>query len=132
MDFTWSGFNSSNSEFKARFYKDSDSAEKKQAAVMLMIPHAFSDDPGKDIAQVTFKVTRRDDQHTGEYYTYYGNLSAPLGADGLTRWERNKIYNYTVRITLNSLEFSAVVENWPEASTDVNTIRVDLENEETS
>lgn len=130
MDFTWSGFNSSNSEFKARFYKDSDSAEKKQAAVLLMIPHAFSDDPGKDIAQVTFKVTREDDQHTGEYYTYYGNLSAPLGADGLTRWERNKIYNYTVRITLNSLEFSAVVENWPEASTDVNTIKVDLENQE--
>ena len=130
MAFNWSGFNSSNSEFVATIYDDDDSAADKQAAVMLMIPHTFSDDPGKDIAQVTFKVTRIDDQDTGEYYEYTGNLSTSLASGGLTRWERNKIYNYNIRITLNSVEFSAAVEDWPEASTDVNTIKVDLENQE--
>ena len=129
MDFTWSALNSSNTVFSTRYYEGD--AAQKQAAVMLMIPHQFSDEPGRDIAQVTFKVTRAANS-AGEYYEYTGTLSAPLGSGGLEGWEPNKIYNYTVMVNVNAISFTAVVENWPEASTDVNTIRVDLENEETS
>jgi hypothetical protein len=128
MRFTWSGLNSSNSEFTTTIYRDTDTDAQKQAAVMLMIPHTFSSDPGKDIAQVTFTVTRAENAY-GEHYTYSGNLSTSLASGGLTGWEPNKIYNYTIRITLNSIEFSAQVEAWPEASTDVNTINVELENQ---
>lgn len=126
MDFSWSGLNSSNSEFTTTIYKDSDTDAEKQAAIMLMIPHQFSDDPDKDIAEVTFKVTRAANT-AGEHYEYIGHLSAPLSAGGLTGWERNKIYNYTITVNLNAIELTAVVEDWPEASTDVNTIKVNLD-----
>lgn len=130
MGYTWSGFNSSNSEFHGTIYDEDASEAEKKAAVMLMIPHTFNvDDPTKDIVEVTFKVTREDlDDGTGEHYEYTGHLTTSLGAGGLAGWERNKIYNYTIRVTLNAIDFSAQVEDWPEASTDVNTIKVDLEN----
>ena len=98
---------------------------------MLMIPHRFNeDDPTKDIFEVFFRVTRSDYQNMGEHYEYSGHLSTPLGSGGLVGWERNKIYNYTIRVSLKSIDFSTEVEDWPEASTDVNTIKVDLESEE--
>ena len=126
MDFAWSGLNTSNSNFTASIYDDAASEEAKQAAIMLMIPHTFSEDPGKDIVEVTFKVKRAKNA-ADEYYEYTGHLSASLGAGGLTGWERNKIYNYTIKVSLNAITLSAELEDWPEASTDVNTIKVDLE-----
>lgn len=126
MDFAWSGLNTSNSNFTASIYDESASEEEKQAAIMLMIPHTFSEDPGRDIVEVTFKVKRAENA-ADEYYEYTGHLSASLGSGGLTGWERNKIYNYTIKVSLNAITLSAELEDWPEASTDVNTIKVDLE-----
>jgi hypothetical protein len=130
MDFAWSGFNSSNSSFTTTIYDPDDTTEgadaRRKAAIMLMIPHQFSEDPDKDIIEVTFKVKRANNAY-GEHYEYTGHLSAPLGSGGLTGWERNKIYNYTISVTLNDISLSATVEDWPEASTDVNTIKVNLE-----
>lgn len=125
MDFNWSGLNSSNSSFTTSIYDDSGTDAEKQAAIMLMIPHTFSEDPGKDVIEVTFKVTRASNA-AGEHYEYEGHLSASLGAGGLEGWERNKIYNYTISVSLNAINFTAAVEDWPEASTDVNTIKVNL------
>ena len=131
MGFAWTGLNSSNSRFTASIYDPDASDAAKQAAVMLMIPHRFNeDDPTKDIFEVFFRVTRSDYQNMGEHYEYSGHLSTPLGSGGLVGWERNKIYNYTIRVSLKSIDFSTEVEDWPEASTDVNTIKVDLESEE--
>lgn len=127
MEFAWSDYNSRNSEFTTTIYDDNGTAAEKQAAIMLMIPHRFSDDPDKDIVEVTFKVTRALNG-AGEHYEYTGHLRTSLGAGGLEGWERNKIYNYTISVTLNDIRLSANVEDWPEASTDVNTLRVDLEN----
>lgn len=126
MDFVWDGFNSSNSEFTATIYDDSGTAAEKQAAILLMIPHQFSEDTDKDIIEVTFKVTRATNA-SGEHYEYTGHLSTSLASGGLTGWERNKIYNYTISVSLNDISLSAEVEDWPEASTDVNTIKVNLE-----
>lgn len=126
MGFAWSGLNTSNSNFTASIYDDTASEEAKQAAIMLMIPHTFSEDPDKDIVEVTFRVTRETNS-AGEHYTYTGHLRTSLGAGGLTGWERNKIYNYTISVSLNDIRLSANIEDWPEASTDVNTIKVDLE-----
>ncbi len=128
MRFSWGSFNTSNSSFSTTVYKDDGTPAEKQAAIMLMIPHTFSEDPGKDIAEVTFKVTRAANA-AGEHYEYTGHLSTSLAIGGLTGWERNKIYNYSITVTLNSIEFDAEVEDWPEASTDVNTIKVTLEND---
>lgn len=129
MAFNWSGFNSNNSEFTTTFYDESGTDAEKRAAVMLMIPHQFDvDDPNKDVVEVTFRVNREDYLGNGEYYTYKGHLRTSLSAGGLTGWERNKIYNYSITVTLNAIEFSVETEDWPEASTDVNTIKVDLEN----
>ena len=126
MGFSWSGLNSSNSKFTASIYDDSATEAEKQAAIMLMIPHTFSEDEGKDIVEVTFKVKRKTNA-AGEHYEYTGHLSTSLASGGLSAWERNKIYNYTISVRLNAISLSAEVEDWPEASTDVNTIRVDLE-----
>ena len=131
MGFAWTGLNSSDSRFTASIYDPNASDAAKQSAVMLMIPHRFNeDDPTKDIFEVFFHVTRSDYQNMGEHYEYSGHLSTSLGGGVLTGWERNKIYNYTIKVSLNSIDFSAEVEDWPEASTDVNTIRVDLESED--
>ena len=126
MDFEWSGLNTSNSNFSASIYDDSASDEQKQAAIMLMIPHTFSDDPEKDLVEVTFSVVRATNT-AGEHYSYTGHLSGSLASGGLTGWEPNKIYNYSISISLNEISLSAQVEAWPEASTDVNTIKVDLD-----
>ncbi|MBP5566191.1 MAG: fimbrillin family protein [Bacteroidales bacterium] len=126
MNYNWTGLNTSNSSFSTTVYDDTASDAEKQAAIMLMIPHTFSEDPGKDVIEVTFKVTRAENVF-GEYYSYTGHLSASLKAGGLEGWERNKIYNYTISVSLNAIDFTAVVEDWPEASTDVNTIKVHLE-----
>ena len=126
MGFAWSGLNTSNSNFTASIYDETASEEAKQAAIMLMIPHTFSDDPDRDIVEVTFKVKRKLNA-AGEYYEYTGHLTSSLGGGTLTGWERNKIYNYTIHVSLNAIDLSAEVEDWPEASTDVNTIKVDLQ-----
>lgn len=125
MNFSWGSFNSSNSTFTAKTYDDNASDADKKAAILLMIPHEFSEDPDKDIAEVTFTITR-DPNTAGEHYSYTGSLTASLASGGLTGWEPNKIYTYTIRVTLNAIEVNAVVEDWPEASTDVNTIKVPL------
>ena len=130
MSFSWSNFNTANSEFTTKIYDDADETEgadaKRQEAIMLMIPHTFSTDPGKDIAEVTFTVTRKDYDNRGESYTYQGKQTVSLAAGGLTGWERNKIYNYTIKVTLDAVEFSVEVEDWPEASADA-LIKVDLD-----
>lgn len=128
MNFQWDGLNTSNSSFTTTVYDENGTEAEKQAAIMLMIPHRFDeDDPNKDVAEVTFTVTRRDYNDSGEHYSYTGKLTAKLNTGGLEGWERNKIYNYTISVTLNEIKFNAVMEDWPEASTDVNTIKVDLE-----
>lgn len=130
MNYTWSNLSSTNSEFSTRIYDDADNTEgaeeRRREAIMLMIPHTFSEDPGKDIAEVTFTVTRNDYDGRGESYTYQGKQTVSLGAGGLTGWERNKIYNYTIKVTLQAVEFSVEVENWPEASADA-LIKVPLD-----
>ena len=128
MLFTWSNLSSSNSAFTATIYKDSDTTPaEQQAAIMLMIPHTFSEDPDKDIAEVTFTVTREDYDNRGESYSYQGKQTVSLAAGGLTGWDPNKIYNYSITVTLNAVEFSVEVEDWPEASADA-LIKVDLDN----
>lgn len=126
MDFKWTGLNSSNSNFTATIYDDSATDAEKQAAILLMIPHQFSDDPDKDLIEVTFKVKRAENA-AHERYEYTGHLTASLASGGLTGWERNKIYNYTISVSLKDISVSAEVEAWPEASTDVNTIKVNLD-----
>ena len=126
MEFDWSGFNSSNSSFTASIYKDSGTDAEKKAAIMLMIPHTFSEDPDKDIIEVTFKVTRAANG-AGEHYEYTGHLTTSLGSGGLEGWEPNKIYNYTISVSLKAISVTAQIEDWPEASTDVNTIKVNLQ-----
>ncbi len=129
MDFAWSGFNSSNSSFTTTIYDPDDTTEgadaRRKAAIMLMIPHTFSEDPDKDIIEVTFKVTRAANG-AGEHYEYTGHLTTSLGSGGLEGWEPNKIYNYTISVSLKAISVTAQIEDWPEASTDVNTIKVNL------
>ena len=126
--FSWTNTNSSNTQFTTDIYEDDGTEEEKREAIMLMIPHTFSTDPGRDLAEVSFTVTRTDYGDRGEHYTYQGRQTVSLAAGGLTGWEPNKIYNYTIRISLRAVEFSVEVQNWPEASTDA--IIVDLNNEE--
>lgn len=125
MKFAWSGFNSSNSSFTASIYDENGTDAEKKAAIMLMIPHTFSEDPDKDIIEVTFKVKRAANA-AGEHYEYTGHLTTTLGSGGLEGWEPNKIYNYTISVSLKAIYVTAQIEDWPEASTDVNTIKVNL------
>ena len=119
MDFTWSGLYTDASGFRVPLHHTGDSD------IMLMIPHTFTE---KDKIEVYYSITREDSE-LGEHYTYRDNiLSARLDASGTTGWERNKIYNYNISFSLKDIRLSAEVEDWPEASTDVNTIRVDLVN----
>ena len=119
MDFTWSGLYTDADGFRAPLHHTGDSE------IMLMIPHTFTE---KDKIEVYYSITREDSE-LGEHYTYRDNiLSARLDASGITGWERNKIYNYNISFSLKDIRLTAEVEDWPEASTDVNTIRVDLVN----
>ena len=121
MDFEWSGLNTSNSNFSAGIYDDSGTDAQKQAAIMLMIPHTFSDDPEKDLVEVTFSVVRAEND-AGEQYSYTGHLSGSLASGGLTGWERNKIYNYSISISLKAtaerIEFCTENSNYPKTSSD--------------
>jgi hypothetical protein len=84
-----------------------------QDKVLLLIPQALQAG-----AQIIVKYTltfnySSDKTDTSKDVTYEGTLiTDDLNSGTVTSWERNKIYNYTITLTMNKILFSTDVTNW--------------------
>jgi hypothetical protein len=85
--------------------------------LLLLMPQSI---PATATIRVTYDIVfnySADKNDTSKDVPYAGNVkTATLSTTAVSEWLQNKIYNYTIGVSLDKIEFTSTVTNWETGS----------------